>query len=158
MKRWQRGHQADLLPYALRDISNYCWKGNDVTPFCKVKVSFQSSPEAFFQRADRELALPLYSQWVGCVICLLFLQHKLSEICGGELASGALPSLPWDSETAAPAPVFSFFICFFFLKHQSPDRCFVPLYFWQWLILLLHYIYLKALVVLTLQINILHTN
>lgn len=90
--------------------------------FGKVKVSSQSSPEALFQRAKCSSYSPSYLAWVGWVISLLFLQHKLSESCGGELASP--PSLPWDSETG----FWAFFFFFFFFSsllfsffHKRPE-------------------------------------
>lgn len=83
-----------------------------MTSFLQSEGQLLASQPRSFSSSEQSVNLhsPSYLGAV-CVISLLVLQHKLSGSCGGELVSGALPSLPWDSETSEPASVFSFSIC-----------------------------------------------
>ena len=148
MKRWQRGHRADLLPYALWDISNYYWRspGWWCDPFLQSTGQLPILPWGF---SSTVRSMNLHSSPLICVICLLFLQHKPSGSCGGELVSGATAFTPLGFRDCCSR------FCVFFLYLWNVwvvssrffcGRCFLSLYFRQWFILLLHYIYLEAIV------------
>lgn len=111
-----------------------------VTPLRKAKVSSQILPWGF-SSSERELSTPLSYLRVGCVIYLLFLQHKLSGSCGGELVL-----LVGVRDCCPGFCVFFFYLwnawivssSFPPLKGQNCSRCFIALYLWQLFIILLH--------------------
>lgn len=140
MRGRERGHWANLLPYALWDISNYFWRRlrwRCDPVFAKLR---SDPPRVFFSPVGEAWTCPpLIFRSGMCYRSVVLATQAVRKLwrCIGFRSTAFNPMWLRDCCTG-----FCVFFCylwkclssrleqFFFLEGHSCGRCFVPFYFW----------------------------